>query len=168
VRRVAFELRRDRQGRRIKAGRKNRDIDQKFKLTIFEELNDAIAFLVQSPEPLDWTRIDLKVQRKQLTQYVDISFKVLRKADGSGLMIVSTGSTPSGSFFQQGDHRLLFTYRRDNRTKDRNSDVLSEAGDTSPEIVTLDLPWSLVPTKAIPTKTKVEEWEGLLVPVGAQ
>jgi len=135
------------------------------KVTRVHQGNDAIAFLVQSPEPLDWTRIDLKVQRKQQIQYGDISFKVLRKADGSGLMIVSTGSTPSGSFFQPGDHRLIFTYRRDNRTKDQNSDVLSEAGDTSPEIVTLDLPWSLVPTKAIPTKAKVEEWEGMLVPV---
>jgi hypothetical protein len=29
-------------------------------------------------------------------------------------MIVSTGSTPSGSLFPQGEYRLLFTYRRDN------------------------------------------------------
>jgi len=138
---------------------------QALRVTRVHQGNDAIAFLVQSPEPLDWTRIDLKVLRKQLTsQYTEISFKVLRKADGAGLMIVSTGSTPSGSFFQQGDYRLVFTYRRDNRTKDQNSDVLSEAGITTPEVVTLDLPWSVVPTKAIPPKAKVEELEGSRVP----
>ncbi len=138
---------------------------QVLRVTRVHQGNDAIAFLVQSPEPLDWTRIDLKVLRRQLTsQYTEISFKVLRKADGSGLMIVSTGSTPSGSLFQQGDYRLVFTYRRDNRTKDQNSDVLSEAGITTPEVVTLDLPWSVVPTKAIPTKAIVEELGGSLVP----
>jgi hypothetical protein len=65
-------------------------------------------------------------------------------------MIVSTGPTTSGSFISQDEYRLVLTYRRDNRPNDRNSDVLSEAGSTAPEIVTLTLPW---PTQQ---KQKVE------------
>jgi hypothetical protein len=112
--------------------------------TRVQQGNDAIAFLVQSPEPLDWNRIDLKVLRSELgNPYEDVSFKVLRKADGAGLMIVSSGSTPSGSLLKPGEYRLVFTYRRNNRARDQNSDVLSEAGITDPEVVTLDLPWPL-------------------------
>jgi hypothetical protein len=123
---------------------------------------NAIAFLVQSPEALDWTRIDVKVLLRaglQSTQFTNLPVKVLRKADGAGLMIVSTGSTPSGSLFPQGDYRLVFTYRRDNRGVDKDSDVLSEAGDTSPEVVTLNSPWP-----GVQTPVKSVQLKELLVP----
>ena len=55
----------------------------------------------------------------------------------------------------------MFTYRRDNRTKDPKSDVLSEAGNTLPEQVTLDLPWGSQPVKGVPIK--IEEVPELLV-----
>jgi hypothetical protein len=45
----------------------------------------------------------------------------------------------------RGEYRLVFTYRRDNRAKDQNSEVLSEAGNTSPEEAILDLPWTVQP-----------------------
>jgi len=122
---------------------------------------NAIAFLIQSPEALDWRRIDLKVQRLDLktTKFVDAGIKVLRKADGAGLMIVSAGSTPSGSLFPQADYRLVFTYRRDNRAVDKDSDVLSEAGNTSPEVVTLNSPWGMDKTPV-----KFVQLKELLVP----
>jgi hypothetical protein len=131
------------------------------RVTRIEQLGSAIAFLVQSPEPLDWKRINvnLKLQSLKLTD-TDIPIKVLRKADGAGIMIVAPNSTtPSGSFFPQGNYRLVFTYRRDNRAKDPNSDVLSEAGITTPEVVTLDLPWILTPQK-----NTAEEIAEVLVP----
>jgi uncharacterized protein DUF6603 len=113
------------------------------RVTRVQQGEDAIAFLVQSPEPLDWKRTSVKVLRADPkdSRFNEILFNVLRKADGSGLMIVSPGPTPSGSFLPEGQYRLVFTYRRDNRTMDPNSDVLSEAGNTAPEVATLDLPW---------------------------
>jgi hypothetical protein len=131
------------------------------RVTRVEQDAKAIGFLVQSPEPLDWERIDLTVKRapQKDAPYTDVQVKVLRKADGAGMMIVAPGSTPSGSLLPQAEYRLLFTYRRDNRTKDPNSDVLSEAGITSPEVVTLDLPWEVQQQKV-----SVEEIVKLLVP----
>jgi len=116
------------------------------RVTRVEQLGKAIAFLVQSPEPLDWKRTSVKLLRADFNdpKYNEVQIGVLRKADGSGLMIVSPSVlTPSGSLLPEGDYRLVFTYRRDNRTKDQNSDVLSEAGDKSPEVATLDLPWGV-------------------------
>src|SRR5262249_55877173 len=113
------------------------------RVTRVEQKGDAIAFLVQSPEPLDWKRTGVKVlYSARGLSYTDMPISVLRKADGTGVMIVAPGGpTSSGSLLPQGQYRLTFTYRRDNRTNDPNSDVLSEAGDTSPEQVTIDLPW---------------------------
>jgi hypothetical protein len=113
------------------------------RVTRVEQKHDAIAFLVQSPESLDWKRTTVTVMRAEPkdSKYTPVPISVLRKADGAGLMIVSSGSAPSGSFLQPGEYRLVFTYRRDNRAKDPDSDVLSEAGNTSAEEVTLELPW---------------------------
>jgi hypothetical protein len=119
------------------------------RITRVQQAGEAIAFLVQSPEPLDWDRTSVKVLRADFSdsRYNEVQINVLRKTDGSGLMIVSPGPTPSGSVLPQGKYRLVFTYRRDNRAKDRNSDVLSEAGNTAPEVVTLELPWDAQPQK---------------------
>jgi hypothetical protein len=131
------------------------------RVTRVQQREDAIAFLVQSPEPLDWNRTSVKVLRADPgnSRYNEIVFNVLRKADGSGFMIGSPGPTPSGSVLPEGQYRLVFTYRRDNRTKDPNSDVLSEAGNTSPEVATLDLPW-----EEQFRKTSVRDFKELLVP----
>lgn len=128
------------------------------RVTRVEQDGDAIAFLVQSPEPLDWKRTSVKVLRSPANRSTEVPISVLRKADGSGLMIVSPGPTPSGSLWPQDEYRLVFTYRRDNRANDPNSDVLSEAGITLPETVTITLPWETQ------VKKSAEEVNELLVP----
>lgn len=130
------------------------------RITRVQQFGNAIAFLVQSPEPLDWKRTSVKVLRSPANRSTEVPISVLRKADGSGLMIVSTGPTPSGSFWPQDEYRFVFTYRRDNRVNDGNSDVLSEAGVTSPEVVTIIVPWP-TPTQR---KEMVEEIDKVLVP----
>ncbi len=111
------------------------------RVTRVEQGANAIAFLVQSPEPLDWKRIGLNLLRAPLksTSYAEVPLRVLRKADGAGLVIVSP--VASGSLLPSGEYRLVFTYRRDNRANDPKSELLSEAGVSSPEEATLDLPW---------------------------
>ena len=113
------------------------------RVTRVEQSGSAIAFLIQSPEPFDWRRIDLQVLRAELqtTHYVSIGALVLRKLDGSGLMIVMPASNAAGSHLLLGEYRLNFTYRRDNRAHDSQSELLSEAGHTTPEQATLDIPW---------------------------
>jgi hypothetical protein len=103
--------------------------------TRVEQNGSGIAFLIQSPEPLDWSRIDLQVLHAPLKSgtYTPVTARVLRKSDGSGVFIVSP-LTP-------GEYRLVVTYRRDNRAIDGNSEVFSEAGNTAPEQATLDIPW---------------------------
>lgn len=113
--------------------------------TRVEQNGNAIAFLIQSPEPLDWKRIHINLLQAPLNgdNYVEVPSKVLRKADGAGVIVVSPVMASPGSFLPPGEYRLVLTYRRDNRGKDQNSEVLSEAGNTSPEEATLDLPWSV-------------------------
>ena len=115
------------------------------RVTRVEQNNSLLAFLVQSPEPLDWKRIHVSLLRAELNTgaYVEIASKVLRKADGAGIVVVSPVPTPPGSLLTMADYRVVFTYRRDNRVHDDKSEVLSEAGNTSPEEATLNLPWSV-------------------------
>ena len=105
--------------------------------TRVEQSGSAIAFLIQSPEPLDWRRINLQVFRAPLatSTYTPITTRVLRRADGAGLFIVS------GLLLAPGEYRLLFTYRRDNRALEPQSDLFSEAGNSAPEEAALNLPW---------------------------
>jgi hypothetical protein len=65
---------------------------------------------------------------------------------------VSNGPMPSGSFLRPGEYRLVFTYRHDSPTQDRDSDVLSEAGNTTPEVATLDLPRDVLMQKSRVTR----------------
>ncbi|HEY9037485.1 MAG TPA: hypothetical protein VIN05_00885 [Roseovarius sp.] len=60
---------------------------------------------------------------------------VLRNADGTGLAIFAGAPLPEGSY------RLRLVYRRDNTAAKPDSLVLSRAGDTSDEVVWLDVPW---------------------------
>lgn len=67
-------------------------------------------------------------------EFAAASFSVLRKADGTAFFI-------TGASLEPGTYRLALTYRRDNTAHDPTSIVLSQAGDTSDEIVVLDVPW---------------------------
>ena len=44
-----------------------------------------------------------------------------------------------GSAFYEGQYRLQMTYRRENLAIDPESPVLSEAGGTTPEVVSLNI-----------------------------
>jgi hypothetical protein len=112
-------------------------------VTRVEQNSSAIAFLLQSPEGLDWSRINVQLLRKTPgdTIYSQITAKVLRKNDGAGVFIVAPVPGSPGSSLPQAEYRLVLTYRRDNRAFDSKSDVLSEAGNTGTEEVSLDLPW---------------------------
>jgi len=70
------------------------------------------------------------------------SVRVLRKRDGTGLFLLVPTGNSLGSELPKGQYRLRFTYRRDNRTADPDSLVLGQAGDSSPEVAVLDVPWS--------------------------
>jgi hypothetical protein len=111
--------------------------------TRVEQSGSAIAFLIQSPERLDWKRINVQALRAPLATsiYTPITTRVLRRADGAGFFIVSPASNASGSLLAPSEYRLLFTYRRNNRALDAESDLLSEAGNTTPEEAALNLPW---------------------------
>lgn len=59
---------------------------------------------------------------------------MLRRADGCGFAVTAPGS-PLAS----GTYRLTLTYRRDNTAHQPGSDILSRAGDTTDEVVLLDV-----------------------------
>ena len=83
------------------------------------------------------------------TDYAPIdSISVLRKADGTGFFIVLPADSPVGSRLPFGQYRVKMTYHRDNRSAEPDSQVLSEAGSSTPEHVTLDIPWCLLKASA--------------------
>jgi len=108
-------------------------------VTRIEQSDQAVAFFVQSPEPLDWKRINLQVLRADLDSPVDA--RVLRKADGAGFFVVVPASNPPGSFLPPAPYRFTLTYRRNNRSIDSDSEIFSEAGNSAAEQATLDIPW---------------------------
>lgn len=63
--------------------------------------------------------------------YAPISFKVLRKADGTGFFLLPDGDAGAGPL------RLQLTYHRDRSAAGR---TFHQAGDKRPELVTLDVP----------------------------
>lgn len=74
------------------------------------------------------------------TEYSDMNdARVIRKADGTAFVI--TGSGPPPIAVSRGEYRLRLAWRRDNRASDPDSQVLSQAGDVSTELVTIDVPW---------------------------
>ena len=140
-------------------------------VTRVEQNAVAVAFFVLSPEPLDWSRTNLEVRRADLSTpppmlpaipkggggipkggggipkgggapiYVPVAARLLRRADGTGFFIVVPAINPPGSSLPTGSYRFILTYRRNNSALDSDSEILSEAGNTSPEQVTLDIPW---------------------------
>jgi hypothetical protein len=67
--------------------------------------------------------------------------RLLRKADGTSFFVLVPASSPAGTQLAAGEYRIRLTYRRENRSADPESVVLSEAGNTAPERVTIDVPW---------------------------
>jgi hypothetical protein len=68
--------------------------------------------------------------------YAPIGSRYLRKADGTAFILLPAG----GGDFPPGALRLEMTYRRDNRASVADSLVLAEAGDTSAESTSVDVP----------------------------
>ncbi len=68
--------------------------------------------------------------------------RVLRKADCTAFVVLVPSTTAPGSLLELADYRLRMTYRRNNQAVDPGSVVLSQAGVTADEVVTLDVPWS--------------------------
>jgi hypothetical protein len=70
-------------------------------------------------------------------------WRLLRKTDGTGFFLfkLKPSTTPPEASLTPAQYRLKLRFRRDNRTADPNSQVLSEAGDTGGELVTIDIPW---------------------------
>jgi hypothetical protein len=67
--------------------------------------------------------------------------RLLRNADGTGLVLLAArGNAPTGSLLAEGSYRLRFTYQRS--VEQGDLPVLSQAGVTAAERVTLDLPWA--------------------------
>jgi hypothetical protein len=67
--------------------------------------------------------------------------RFLRKADGTGFFVLAPTSSSAVAHLASGQYRLELTYRRDNSGADSESLVLSEAGNTTPERATIDIPW---------------------------
>ena len=70
------------------------------------------------------------------------AIRVLRRADGLDAVIFLPAATPLGSRLSEGQYRLSFVFRRNNTAADPGSTVLSQAGDSSDEVVRLDIPWT--------------------------
>jgi len=75
------------------------------------------------------------------TNYAPKDARVLRKVDGTGFFMFIPAAVPVGSRLASGQYRLKMTYRRDNRAIAPDSLVVSQAGLTAPEQVTIDIPW---------------------------
>ena len=55
--------------------------------------------------------------------------RVLRSADGTGMLVFVPGAGPMGADLTAGEYRLQLIYRRENTVADAGSLVLSQAGD---------------------------------------
>lgn len=75
-------------------------------------------------------------------QFTSRSMRALRNADGTGVILfIPDAAAPFGLSPLQDVYRLRWTYRRDIRATDPQSIVLSENGDSTPEVAEFDLPF---------------------------
>jgi hypothetical protein len=74
------------------------------------------------------------------SDYSPVAARLLRKADGTGLFLLVLGASSLGSLVPAGQYRLKLSYLRDNRAANPTSQVYSEAGNTGPENVNIDIP----------------------------
>jgi len=70
--------------------------------------------------------------------------RLLRSADGTGLIILAPDRAAPGSRLAAGEYRLRFMFRRDIRSDSQNEPVLSQNGDTMTETAQIDVPWTTV------------------------
>ena len=71
--------------------------------------------------------------------YTRVDTRVLRKTDGTGVFGVPEASA-EGMRFEESEYRLRWTHRRDNRAAHPSIQIVSEAGHSSSEGVTIDVP----------------------------
>ena len=65
------------------------------------------------------------------------NLRILRKADGTGFFLLPPDGDPG---FPAGQYRLKWTYRRNNRDVNPDSQVLRQANNSDDEVVTIDVP----------------------------
>jgi hypothetical protein len=76
------------------------------------------------------------------SQVISRQMRALRNADGTGVILfIPDAAAPFGLSPLQGVYRLRWTYRRDISASDPQSIVLSENGDSTPEIAEFDIPF---------------------------
>lgn len=75
------------------------------------------------------------------SHWVTVAPRILRKADETAFFLLVPSAASPGSELTPGTYRLSLSYRRDNTAGDPLSQVLRQAGDSSPEVVTIDVPW---------------------------
>jgi hypothetical protein len=96
-------------------------------------------------------------------EYVPVdNVRILRKADDTAFFIIVPAAIPAADFpidwrLVAGQYRLKMTYRRDNKAYDHDSQVLSEAGNTEPEQVSIDIPWNTVEYVATPVISQTDQ-----------
>jgi hypothetical protein len=73
--------------------------------------------------------------------YTAVDARILRKADGTGFLLVVPQVSSVGSQLTAGQYRLKLTYRRDNHASDPSSQVFTQVGDSGAENVVVDFPW---------------------------
>lgn len=73
--------------------------------------------------------------------YSPVAARVMRKADGTGLFVTVPQAAAPGTRLAEGQYRLQLTYVRDNKASDPGSQIFRQAGNSSPESVSLDIPW---------------------------
>ena len=66
--------------------------------------------------------------------------RLLRKADGTGFFVTASDRSRTENRLAPGQYRLKMAFRRENTEIERESQILSECGKTTPELTTLDIP----------------------------
>ncbi len=74
------------------------------------------------------------------SDYTTVDTRLLRKADGTGFVLLMPDTNPPGSLLPAGQYRLKLTYLRDNRAAAPESLVYGQAGNSAPETVAIDIP----------------------------
>lgn len=77
--------------------------------------------------------------------FAPADLRVLRKADGTGFVLIPPPSGGAPGRLRSGSYRLSLPYRRENRAADPTSQVFKQAGDSDPEEAVLDVPWTIRP-----------------------
>jgi len=77
---------------------------------------------------------------RSAAEYTAVPIRLLRKQDGTGMWV-----SPASGSLAPGAYRLKLTFRRDNRAADPDGQVLRQAGQSGPEVATIEIPWQARP-----------------------